>query len=71
MKATIKEVTHVKLGMKASGAEVLRDAFVFSKTIGKAVAAKKGLTGDEYSEYAGQLQRTLRRARIALEEVGA
>jgi hypothetical protein len=70
MKASTKETIHVSLGMKESGAEVLRDAFVYSKTIGKAVAAKKGLEGDEASEYASKVQRTLRRARIALDSIG-
>jgi len=74
MKATVTKanvVTGVALNLKASGASVFRDAFKFSKTIGKAVAAKKGLRGDAADEYAGQLQRACRRVRIALEKAGA
>ena len=70
MKATaIREsvVTGVVLSLKASGADLFKDAFKFSKTIGKAVAEKKGLSGDEATEYAGSLQRGLRRVRRALE----
>jgi hypothetical protein len=72
MKANINEIVDVTVGlnMKESGAEVLTDAFVYSKTIGKAVAAKKGLTGSEAEEYAGEVQRTLRRVRLALEDAG-
>ena len=72
MKAETKResvITGVTLGFKASGAELFRDAFKFSKTIGKAVAAKKGLSGEAAIEYAGSLQRALRRARVALEAV--
>jgi hypothetical protein len=70
MKATATRaqvVTGVNLGLKASGANVLKTAFKFSKTIGKAVAAKEGLTGQAAADRAGEIQRTLRRARIALE----
>lgn len=62
-------VTGVNLSLKASGANLFKDAFKFSKTIGKAVAAKKGLTGSAASDYAASLQRALRRARIALSNV--
>lgn len=62
-------VTGVTLGLKASGANLFKDAFKFSKTIGKTVAAKKGLSGEAAAEYAASLQRALRRARIALENV--
>jgi hypothetical protein len=64
-------VTGVTLSLKASGASVFKDAFKFSKTIGKAVASKKGLHGNEADAYAGQLQRACRRVRIALESAGA
>jgi hypothetical protein len=72
MKATATRanvVTGVNLALKASGANLFKDAFKFSKTIGKTVAAKKGLTGTQATEYAASLQRALRRVRIALESV--
>jgi hypothetical protein len=72
MKAIAKvepTVTGVSLNFKNSGAVLLKDAFKFSKTIGKTVAAKKGLTGQAASEYAASLQRALRRVRVALEAV--
>lgn len=72
MKATATRanvVTGVNLALKASGATLFKDAFKFSKTIGKAVAAKKGLSGSQATEYAASLQRALRRVRIALESV--
>lgn len=59
-------VTGVTLSLKGSGAQLFGDAFKFSKTIGKAVAAKKGLTGKAATDYAASLQRALRRARVAL-----
>lgn len=71
MKATATRanvVSGVNLSLKASGANLFKDAFQFSKTIGKTVATKKGLRGAEAEEYAGQVQRALRRARIALEQ---
>jgi len=74
MKANVTKanvITGVTLSLKASGAGVFKDAFKFSKTIGKAVAAKKGLRGDEADAYAGQLQRACRRVRVALEGAGA
>lgn len=67
MKATSKYTENVSLALKASGADVLESAFKFSKTIGEAVASKEGLTGSEHSERAAQIQRTLRRVRLALE----
>ncbi len=67
MKATSAVEEVVSLNMKGSGAAVLQDLFRFSKTIGKAVAAKQGLTGEAATEYAAKAQRTLRRARRALE----
>lgn len=62
-------VTGVTLSLKASGATLLGDAFKFSKTIGKAVAAKKGLTGKAAADYAASLQRACRRVRVALAAV--
>jgi hypothetical protein len=67
MKATSAIEENVTLSMKGSGADVLQDLFVFSNTIGNAVAAKKSLTGDAASEYAARAKRTLRRVRKALE----
>lgn len=67
MKANTKVVEHVSINMKESGAEVLQEAFKYSKTIGKTVAAKLGLAGDEADQKAAQIQRTLRRVRVALE----
>ena len=67
MKATSAIEESVTLSLKGSGAEVLQDLFVFSKTIGKAVASAKQLTGDEANEYVGKAQRCLRRVRRALE----
>jgi len=67
MKATSAIEESVSLSFKGSGADVLQDAFVFSKTIGKAVAAKKGLTGTAATEYSERVKRTLRRVRKALE----
>lgn len=65
-KTTSNVVTGVTLQLKGSGAKLFQDAFKFSKTIGKAVAQKKGLNGDAAVKYAASLQRALRRARIAL-----
>lgn len=62
-------ISGVTLSLKASGANLFKDAFKFSKTIGKAVAAKKGLSGSAASDYAASLQRALRRVRIALTNV--
>ena len=59
-------VTGIELNLKASGAEVLRTAFKFSKTIGKTVASKEGLSGEAAEERAGEIQRALRRVRVAL-----
>ena len=67
MKATSTIEENVSLSFKGSGADVLQDLFHFSKTIGKTVAAKRGLTGDEADVYAARAQRTLRRVRHALE----
>ena len=70
MKATAKRaevVTGLSLNLKSSGAKVLQSAFKFSKTIGKAVAAKEGLSGEAATDRAGEIQRTLRRVRVALE----
>jgi hypothetical protein len=67
MKALSAIEESVTLSMKGSGAEVLQDLFVFSKTIGKTVASKKGLTGDAATTYAAKAQRCLRRVRKALE----
>ncbi len=70
MKATATKenvVTGVTLDLKASGANVLRSAFKFNKTIGQSVAAKEGLTGEDAANRAGEIQRTLRRVRVALE----
>jgi hypothetical protein len=72
MQATAKReevITGVDLSLKASGAKVLTSAFKFSKTIGSAVAAKEGLTGEAASDRAGEIQRTLRRVRLALASV--
>lgn len=70
MKAGVKITENVSLHMKDSGAEVLQEAFKYSKTIGKAVATKLGLTGDDADAKAAQIQRTLRRVRVALENRG-
>jgi len=67
MKATSAIEESVSLSMKGTGADVLQDLFVFSKTIGKTVAAKKNLTGDDATAYAAKAQRCLRRVRKALE----
>jgi len=67
MKATSAIEEQVTLSFKSSGAEVLQDLFHFNKTIGLAVAAKKGLSGGEATAYAERAKRTLRRARKALE----
>jgi len=67
MNANTKVVEHVSVNMKDSGAAVLEETFKYSKTIGKAVAAKLGLEGDEADAKAAQIQRTLRRVRLALE----
>lgn len=72
MKATIKEsAPTVNLRMKESGADVLQSAFRYSKTIGRTVAQKEGLSGDDAAKRAGEIQRTLRRVRVALESAGA
>ena len=71
MKATATKanvVTGVSLSLKASGADVLKTAFKFSKTIGKTVAAKEGLSGQAATDRAGEIQRALRRVRVALEQ---
>lgn len=57
----------VALNMKDSGAKVLVKTFKFSKTIGNAVASKLGLRGQAHTDAAKEIQRTLRRVRIALE----
>jgi hypothetical protein len=67
MKATSAVEESVTLSMKGSGADVLQDLFVFSKTIGKTVASRKNLTGAAATEYAARAQRSLRRVRKALE----
>lgn len=67
MNANTKVVEHVSVNMKDSGAAVLEETFKYSKTIGKTVAAKLGLEGDEADAKAAQIQRTLRRVRLALE----
>lgn len=67
MNATSAIEEKVTLSFKGSGADVLQDLFVFSKTIGKAVASAKKLEGDAAIEYAERAKRTLRRARRALE----
>ena len=71
MKAQGKEYVEYSLHMKSSGAQVLREIAKFSKTIGKTVAAKEGLDGDEAKARTGQIKRTLRRVRLALEAAGA
>jgi len=67
MEATVSSKTFVSVRMQESGAEVLEEALKYSKTIGKVVAGKLGLTGDEASKKAAQIQRTLRRVRVAIE----
>ena len=67
MQATVKVTEKYNVTMQDSGANVLKSAFRFSKTIGKAVAAKEGLSGDEAAVRAGEIQRALRRVRVALE----
>lgn len=69
MKAVYKPVSfeNVTLSMKDSGADILAEAFVYSKTIAKAVVSKLGLSGDEAKAKTGEIQRTLRRVRLALE----
>ena len=67
MKASVKQSTKISLGMKESGATVLQEVTRFSKTIGKTVAGKLGLSGNAADEKAAQVQRTLRRVRLALE----
>lgn len=67
MNANTKVVEHVSVNMKDSGAAVLEETFKYSKTIGKTIAAKLGLEGDEADAKAAQIQRTLRRVRLALE----
>jgi hypothetical protein len=67
MKADTKVVEHISINMKDSGAAVLEETFKYSKTIGKAVASKLGLSGPEADAKAAQIQRTLRRVRLALE----
>lgn len=67
MKATTKITENISVSMKDSGAAVLEEAFKYSKTIGQAVANKLGLSGDEAAVKAAQIQRTLRRVRLALE----
>ena len=64
---TVEQIEHVSLDMKDSGASVLQGAFKFSKSIGKLVAEKEGLSGDEADARANEIKRTLRRVRIALE----
>ena len=63
-------VTGVSISLKNSGASLFKDAFKFSKNIGKAVASKKGLTGKAATDYAGEVQRACRRVRLALESAG-
>lgn len=67
MNASTHIVEHVSIGMKDSGAAVLETAFKYSKSIGKLVAEKEGLSGDEATARADEIKRTLRRVRIALE----
>lgn len=69
MKAVFKhrDDVSVNLTMKDSGANVLAEAFAYSRTIGNAVASKLGLTGEEAKAKAGEIQRTLRRVRLAIE----
>lgn len=68
MNATITpQPDKFSLHLKESGAEVLQEVTRFSKTIGKTVAGKLGLSGNEADAKAAQVQRTLRRVRIALE----
>jgi hypothetical protein len=67
MQATTNVVEHVCINMKGSGASVLESAFKYSKSIGKLVADKEGLTGDEATARAEEIKRTLRRVRLALE----
>lgn len=67
MKATTSTSVAFNLQLKESGAEVLQEAFKYSKTIGKTVAAKLGLSGADADAKAAQIQRTLRRVRVALE----
>lgn len=71
MKATIVERSpSVNLQMQESGAEVLRDVFRWSKTIGRTIAEKEGKSGDEAAKRGAEIQRTLRRVRVALESAG-
>ena len=70
MKATPHTETYFDLTLKESGATVLRELAKFSKTIGKTVAAKEGLSGSEADNRASEIKRTLRRIRLALEAVG-
>ena len=67
MKAKTTIVENVSIAMKDSGANVLQEAFHYSKTIGKVVAEKLGLSGEEAAAKASEIQRTLRRVRLALE----
>lgn len=69
MKAKTTKRQTITLSMKQSGAKVLQDAFVFSKTISKAVAVAKHLDSEDAIAYATSLQRCLRRVRKALENV--
>ena len=55
------------LEFKESGAAVLQEVCRYSKTIGATVAGKLGLSGENADHKAKQIQRTLRRVRIALE----
>jgi hypothetical protein len=67
MNANTTVVEHVCINMKDSGANVLESTFKYSKSIGKLVAEKEGLSGDDAIARAEEIKRTLRRVRLALE----
>lgn len=68
MKVTVKQGRPtLSIEMKDSGAAVLKQAFVYSKTIGNTVASKLGLSGSAHTAKAAEIKRTLRRVRKALE----
>ena len=70
MKVTPETHVTYSLQVKESGAKVLREISKFSKTIGQTVASREGLSGDAADSRAAEIKRTLRRVRLALEEVG-
>lgn len=70
MKAVANTHVTFDLTLKGSGALVLREIAKYSKTIGQAVAAKEGLSGDAANVRASEIKRCLRRVRLALEAVG-